>query len=237
MIAPLAPYAIRGAVWYQGESNAGRAFEYRTLLPALIRSWRQAWNQGDFPFLIVQLPEFRARREQPSESDWAELREAQFLTLKNTPNPGLAVALGLGEAGNVHPHRKVEVADRLALWALGTTYGRGGEFSGPLFDSARIEAGAIRIGFQHTGGGLTLSAGSVLRGFAIAAADRKFYWADARLEGAAVVVSSPQVPAPVAVRYAWADNPDANLANGAGLPAAPFRTDDWPGLTAPRAVR
>jgi sialate O-acetylesterase len=237
MIAPLAPYAIRGAVWYQGESNAGRAFEYRTLLPALIRSWRQAWNQGDFPFRSVQLPEFRARREQPSESDWAELREAQFLTLKNTPNTGLAVALGLGEAGNVHPHRKVEVADRLALWALGTTYGRGGEFSGPLFDSARIEAGAIRIGFQHTGGGLTLSAGSVLRGFAIAAADRKFYWADARLEGAAVVVSSPQVPAPVAVRYAWADNPDANLANGAGLPAAPFRTDDWPGLTAPRAVR
>jgi sialate O-acetylesterase len=237
MIAPLAPYALRGAIWYQGEGNAGRAFEYRTLLPALIRSWRQAWNQGDFPFLIVQLPELKPRRDQPSESDWAELREAQFLTLKNTPNTGLAVALGLGEAGNVHPHRKAEVADRLALWALGTTYGRGGEFSGPLFASAHIEAGAIRIGFQHTGGGLTLSAGSVLRGFAIAAADRKFYWADARLEGAAVVVSSPQVPAPVAVRYAWADNPDANLANGAGLPASPFRTDDWPGLTAPRAAR
>jgi sialate O-acetylesterase len=237
MIAPLAPYGLRGAIWYQGEGNAGRAFEYRTLLPALIQSWRQAWNQGDFPFLIVQLPEFKARRDQPSESDWAELREAQFLTLKNTPNTGLAVALGLGEAGNVHPHRKAEVADRLALWALGTTYSRGGEYSGPLFDSARIEAGAIRIGFQHTGGGLTLSAGSVLRGFAIAAADRKFYWADARLEGAAVVVSSPQVSAPVAVRYAWADNPDANLANGAGLPASPFRTDDWPGLTAPRAAR
>ena len=236
MIAPLAPYALRGAIWYQGEGNAGRAFEYRTLLPALIRSWRQAWHQGDFPFLIVQLPEFRARPDQPSESDWAELREAQFLTLKNTPNTGLAVALGLGEAGNVHPHRKAEVADRLALWALGTTYGRRGEYSGPLFDSARIEAGAIRIGFQHTGGGLTLSAGSVLRGFAIAAADRKFYWADARLEGAASWFP-PQVPAPVAVRYAWADNPDANLANGAGLPASPFRTDDWPGLTAPRAAR
>ncbi|MGD0579592.1 MAG: sialate O-acetylesterase [Bryobacteraceae bacterium] len=236
MIAPLAPYAFRGAIWYQGEGNAGRAYQYRTLLPALIGSWRQAWRRGDFPFLIVQLPEFKPRRDAPSESDWAELREAQFLTLKNAPNTGLAVALGLGDAGNVHPHRKAEVAERLALWALGTTYGRAGEFSGPLFDSARIEAGAIRLSFQHTGGGLTVSSGSVPRGFAIAAADRKFHWADARLEGNEVVVSSPEVPAPVAVRYAWADNPDANLANGAGLPASPFRTDDWPGLTAPRAV-
>ena len=163
MIAPLASYALRGVIWYQGESNAGRAYEYRALLPALIRSWREAWNQGDFPFLIVQLPEFGPRREQPSESAWAELREAQFLTVKNTPDTGLVVAMGLGEAGNVHPNRKAEVAGRLALWALGTTYGRPGEFSGPLFDSARIEPGAIRLRFRHTGGGLTLSSGSALR--------------------------------------------------------------------------
>jgi sialate O-acetylesterase len=233
MVAPLTPYALRGVIWYQGEGNAGRAFEYRTLLPALIESWRQAWKQGDFPFLVVQLPEFRARREQPSESAWAELREAQLLTLKNAPNTGLAVAMGLGEAGNVHPNRKVEVADRLALWALGTTYGRSGEFSGPLFDSARIEANTMRVRFQHTGAGLVLSSGSALRGFAIAGADRTFYWADARLEGGEVVVSSPQVESPVAVRYDWADNPEGNLANSAGLPASPFRSDEWPGVTVP----
>ena len=233
MIAPLAPYAMRGVIWYQGEGNAGRAFEYRTLLPALIGSWRQAWKQGEFPFLVVQLPEFGARREQPSESAWAELREAQLLTLKNTPNVGLAVAMGLGEAGNVHPNRKAEVADRLALWALGTTYGRSGEFSGPLFNSARIEANTMRVRFQHTGAGLALTSGSDLRGFAIAGSDRKFYWASARLEGGEVVVSSPQVQAPVAVRYDWADNPEGNLANSAGLPASPFRSDEWPGVTVP----
>jgi len=236
MVAPLARYGMRGVIWYQGEGNAGRAFQYRTLLPALIGSWRQVWNQGDFPFLIVQLPEFGARREQPSESAWAELREAQLLTLKTVPNTGLAVAMGLGEAGNVHPSRKVEVADRLALWALGTTYGRTGEFSGPLFDSAVAEAGLIRLHFQHTGTGLLLSSGSALRGFAIAGADRKFYWANARLDGDGIVASSPHVSSPVAVRYDWADNPDGNLANSAGLPASPFRSDDWPGVTTPGGV-
>jgi sialate O-acetylesterase len=234
MVAPLAPYAMQGAIWYQGEGNSGRSYEYRTLLPALIGSWREIWRQGDFPFLIVQLPEFGARQDEPSESGWAELREAQLMTVKSTPNTGLAVTMGLGEAGNVHPNRKVEVADRLALWALGTVYGRDGEYSGPLFDSARVEADSMRIGFRHTGTGLALSSGSSLRGFAIAGADRKFYWADARLDGREVVVSSPRVPAPVAVRYNWASVPDGNLANSAGLPASPFRSDDWPGVTAPR---
>lgn len=231
MIAPLVPYGLRGAIWYQGEGNAGRAYEYRTLLPALIRSWRESWKLGDFPFLVVQLPDFGARPAQPADSAWAELREAQLMTLANTPNTGLAVTLGLGEAGNVHPNRKAEVAERLALWALGTSYRHPGEYSGPLYSSAKVAQGKIRVEFTHASGGLKLSSGSALKGFAIAGEDRKFYWADARLEGSEVLVSSPSVASPVAVRYAWADNPEGNLANAVGLPASPFRTDRWPGIT------
>ena len=234
MIAPIAGYGMRGAIWYQGEGNAGRAWQYRTLLPAMIGSWRKAWGKGDFPFLIVQLPNFKPRQPEPSESDWAELREAQFMTLKSAPNTGLAVTMGLGEAGNVHPHRKVEVADRLAHWALGTTYARPGEYSGPLYDSARVEGAAMRVRFTHTGGGLAISGDAALKGFALAGADRKFHWAEARIEGDEVVVSCPDVKTPAAVRYAWADNPEANLTNGTGLPASPFRSDDWPGLTTGR---
>ena len=230
MIAPLIPFSIRGAVWYQGESNAPHAYQYRKLLPALIRGWRQSWGEGDFPFLVVQLPNHGARPPQPGESWWAEMRESQLLALRLS-NAGLAVTIDVGEANNVHPHKKAEVAQRLALWALGTTYHKDLVYSGPLYDSQKIEGNRIRIRFKHTGSGLAAH-GEALRGFAIAGADKVYHWADATIEGDSVVVSSPAVPAPLAVRYAWADDPDCNLYNREGLPASPFRTDDWPLSTA-----
>ena len=230
MIAPLIPFAIRGAAWYQGESNAPRAYQYRTLLPALIQGWRRAWGEGDFPFLIVQLPNFGAPQEQPGGEDlWAELREAQLMALR-LPNTGLAVTIDLGEAKNLHPHDKAGVGERLALWALGTMYHKDIVYSGPLYDSMQVEGNQIKIHFKHIGGGLEAH-GPSLRGFAIAGSDRVFHWADATIEGDTILVSSPEVPAPVAVRYAWAGNPQCNLYNKAGLPASPFRTDDWPGKT------
>jgi sialate O-acetylesterase len=214
MIAPLAPYGIHGAIWYQGEGNAGRAFQYRKLLPAMIQGWRAAWGY-DFPFLIVQLPNFRERRLQPSESDWAELREAQSMALR-LPNTGLAVTIDLGEADNVHPANKRAVGERLARAAAGE--------SSPLYAGLAVEGPRIRIRFRD-GDGLAALGGGPLRGFAIAGEDRRFVWAKAAIEGETVVVWSPEVPKPVAVRYAWADNPDCNLGNRAGLPASPFRSD------------
>ena len=226
MIAPLIPFSIRGAVWYQGESNSPHAFQYRTLLPTLIRGWRQSWGEGDFPFLVVQLPNHGSRPPQPGESWWAEMREAELMALR-LPNTGLAVTIDIGEADNVHPHKKAEVGERLALWALGTTYQENGEYSGPLYVSQKIDAGKIRVKFSHTGSGL-VAHGDGLHGFAVAGADRVYHWAQATIDGNSIVVSSPEVIAPVAVRYAWADNPDCNLYNQEGLPASPFRTDDWP---------
>jgi sialate O-acetylesterase len=230
MIAPLLPYGIRGAAWYQGEGNALQAFQYRSLLPALIQGWRQAWGQGDFPFLIVQLPNYGNRRPEPSDSAWSELREAQLMTLR-VPNTGLAVTIDLGEAVNLHPLRKREVGERLALWALGTTYGRPIVYSGPLYQSMKVQGNRIRIQFSHVGPGLETRGGSELRGFAIAGSDRVFHWASARIDGDQVIVSSPDVPAPTAVRYAWGDNPDCNLYNKDGLPASPFRSDAWTEIT------
>jgi sialate O-acetylesterase len=232
MIAPLTPFAIRGAIWYQGEGNAGRAYQYRKLLPAMINSWRKAWGQGNFPFLIVQLPNYGEGPTPSARSAWAELREAQLLTFKNTPNTGLAVTLGLGEPGNVHPPRKAEVGERLALWALGTTYGEQIVYSGPLFESSRAEQGRIRVSFSNVGSGLAIGGGDRLQGFIIAGTDMKFHPAQAMIEGETVVVSSPLVPHPVAVRYAWADDPEGSLINKEGLPASTFRTDDWPAVTA-----
>lgn len=232
MIAPLIPFAIRGALWYQGEGNAGRAYQYRKLLPALIGSWRAAWGQGDFPFLIVQLANYGEGTITSAGSAWAELREAQLVTFRKTPNAGLAVTIDLGEAGNVHPPRKAEVGERLALWALGTTYHERVVYSGPLFESAEVERDRIRVRFTQTGGGLAVRGGGQLKGFVIAGEDRKFQLARAVIEDNTVVVSSPSVPRPVAVRYAWADDPECNLINREGLPASPFRTDDWPGVTA-----
>jgi sialate O-acetylesterase len=230
MIAPLIPYAIRGVIWYQGEGNAGRAWQYRKLLPTLIRSWRSAWHQDDFPFLIVQLPNFGERRAEPSESEWAELREAQLKALA-LPNTGLAVTIDVGEPRNVHPRDKRPVGQRLARWALGEVYRIEDVYSGPLLESATVEGSRMRLRFKHTGSGLATLDGKPLRGFSIAGSDRKFVWAEAKLDGDSAVVESSTVTAPVALRYGWAGDPDCNLGNREGLPASPFRTDDWPGLT------
>ena len=229
MITPLQNYRIRGAIWYQGESNAPRAEQYRTLLPALIGGWRKGWGEGDFPFLIVQLPN-QGSSPELGDSLWAELREAQLMTAKKVANTGLAVTIDTGDPHNLHPPRKAEVGERLALWALGTTYGKKIVYSGPIYDSAQVEGDRIRIHFQFTGSGLE-GRGEILKGFAIAGPDRKFHWAKAQVEGETVIVSSQNVPHPVAVRYAWADSPQCNLFNKEGLPASPFRTDDWPGAT------
>jgi sialate O-acetylesterase len=232
MITPLAPYPSRGAIWYQGESNALQAYQYRELLPALIQSWRASWNDRDFPFLIVQLPNHGAIPEEPSESAWAELREAQLLTTRQVANTGIAVTIDVGDPNDVHPHRKAEVGQRLALLALGTTYKKPIVYSGPLYHSMTVEGNKIRIRFTNSGRQIEAHGSGQLVGFAIAGADRKFHWAEATIDGVSVVVSSPDVPAPAAVRYAWGDSPRCNLFNEAGLPASPFRTDDWPGITA-----
>jgi hypothetical protein len=227
MIAPLMPFPFRGAIWYQGESNGWKPLEYRRLLPDLIEGWRTASHQPDMQFLIVQLPNHGAVPTEPAASGWAELREAQLLTAKKVPGTGLAVTIDVGDPNDLHPHRKAEVGQRLALWALGTTYQKPIVYSGPLYESMATDGNAIRIHFANVGTGLQAKDGA-LRGFAIAGEDRKFHWAAARIEGNAVVVSSPEIPAPVAVRYAWGGSPECNLFNAEGLPASPFRTDDWP---------
>ncbi len=230
MIAPIAPLAITGALWYQGEANSNRAYQYRTLLPLMIADWRRAFGQGDFPFLIAQLPAFQNRKDQPGTDDWAELREAQALTARKVPNCGLAVTIDTGEADNIHPTAKQPVGDRLALLALAQHYGKKVVSSGPVYRALAREGGALRVSFDHTDGGLTAH-GERLAEFSVAGADRKWHWADAKIDGATIVVSSAAVPEPVAVRYAWQANPQATLFNGAGLPAAPFRSDGWPGVT------
>jgi sialate O-acetylesterase len=229
MIAPLLAYPIRGAIWYQGEGNTYRAFQYRNLLPAMIRGWRKGWNEPLFPFLIVQLPN-QGHSEEFGDSWWAELREAQLLTAMSVSNVGLAVTIDVGEGGNLHPPRKEEVGARLALWALGSTYGKKIEYVGPLYEGMRAHGREIAVRFTHTGSGLMVQ-GDVLRGFTLAGADKKFHRATARIEGDSVIVSSDEVTSPAAVRYAWGDSPDCNLYNKEGLPASPFRTDDWPGAT------
>ena len=229
MIAPLLNYRIKGVVWYQGESNAGRPLEYRELFPALIRDWRKAWDQGDVPFLFVQLPNFMEAKKEPSESNWAVLRESQLKTL-SLPNTGMAVTCDIGEWNDIHPLDKKDVGLRLALAAQKVAYGETSVVSsGPLYDSMRIEGRKIVITFTNTGSGLMARGGGRLKYFAIAGADRHFLWADARIENQEVIVWSNKILKPVAVRYAWADNPEgANLYNKEGLPASPFRTDDWP---------
>ena len=231
MIAPLIPYSIAGAIWYQGESNAGRAYQYRKLFPAMITNWRQDWGQGNFAFLFVQLANFMAVEPEPVDSAWAELREAQLMTLA-LPNTGMAVIIDIGEASDIHPKNKQDVGKRLALWALARTYGKTPVYSGPIYKSMKTEGNKTILEFEHVGGGLVGRGGEPLKGFAVAGADRKFAWADAKIEGDTVVVSSDKVSEPAAVRYGWANNPVCNLYNKEGLPASPFRTDDWPGVTA-----
>jgi sialate O-acetylesterase len=232
MIAPLIPYTIRGATWYQGESNAGRAYQYRDLFPTMIKSWWTAWEQEEgFPFLFVQLANFMAVKEQPGDSSWAELREAQLMTLEQ-PNTGMAVIIDIGDAKDIHPKNKQDVGKRLALWALANSYGKDMVYSGPVYKSMEKKGNRIVLSFDHVGGGLVAQGGEPLKGFAVAGADRQFVWADAKIEGDKIAVSSEKVADPVAVRYAWADNPVCNLYNKADLPASPFRTDTWPGVTA-----
>ncbi len=225
MIAPIAPLSITGAIWYQGEANVGRAAQYRKLLPIMIADWRKRFHQGDFPFYIVSLAAFMQHRDQPGDDAWAELREAQDYVAHTVPASGLAVAIDVGDANDIHPKDKKEVGERLALQALANHYGKDVVGSGPRFSSAEIVTGAIRIHFKHVDGGLVVK-GDTLEEFAIAGADGKWVRADARIDGDTVVVSSPEVKKPAYVRYAWQSNPKATLFNSAGLPAIPFRTDN-----------
>jgi len=229
MINGLVPYAFQGAIWYQGESNESRAYQYREVFPLMINDWRKQWKK-EFPFYFVQLANFMATGKEPEESNWAELREAQTRTL-NLGNTGMAVTIDIGDATDIHPKNKKEVGRRLALAARAQTYGEKIAYSGPMYQSYKMEGNQIRIAFKHTDGGLKTNDGQPLKGFAIAGLDHKFHWADAKIEGNDIVVSSKEIVFPVAVRYAWANNPSCNLYNGAGLPASPFRTDDWMGLT------
>ncbi len=232
MIAPLFPYAIKGAIWYQGESNAGRAEQYRSLFPDMIRCWRRSWGQPDFPFICVQLAPFRAIKDQPGESDWAELRDAQLLSTKVLPNAGMAVITDVGEQKDIHPKKKAPVGARLALAARGIAYGEKIEYSGPVYKGMKVSGDKVVLSFSHVGKGLEARDGD-LDGFAICGEDHKWVWAKAQIQpDNTVAVSSSEVAKPVAVRYGWADFPVVNLWNKDGLPATPFRTDEFPLTTA-----
>jgi sialate O-acetylesterase len=224
MIACLEPFAIKGAIWYQGESNAGRPEQYRRLLPTMIKDWRQRFGVGDFPFYLVQLANFMDTTNDPVQSGWAELREAQLWTALNVPNCGMAVITDIGDAKDIHPRNKQDVGKRLALEALAKTYGKQIVHQGPLFKEMKVEGNAARLVFDHVGGGLEQH-GDKLAGFAIAGADGKFVHGEARIDGATVIVTGAGVEQPTAVRYDWANNPPATLFNKDGLPASPFRTD------------
>jgi sialate O-acetylesterase len=239
MIEPLIPYAIKGVIWYQGESNVGNGLEYRTLFPRMISDWREKWGRGDFPFLYVQLAAYLAPQSKPSEGGWAYLREAQLMTL-SLPNTGMAVTIDIGNGYDIHPKDKLDAGLRLARAARHVAYKQKLVYSGPIYDSMKVDGNKICLNFKDTGGGLQMSVPpwtpngkpkpepTELTGFAIAGAEQNWVWAKAKIVGNTVVVSSDQVPAPVAVRYGWASNPSCNLYNKEGLPASPFRTDDWP---------
>ena len=233
MIEPLIPFRVRGAFWYQGESNEGRAQQYGILLPTMIRAWRERWGQGDFPFGIVQLPNYRDPKPEPADEAWSHLREAQRRTALSTRNSGLIVTIDLGEARDIHPKNKLDVGRRMARWALAEVYGREMTATGPMFRSMKIGGSKLLLNFGNVGRGLTIRDGDKLHEFAVAGADRKWHWAEARIVGRdRVEVWSAEVPRPVAARYAFNNNPrQPNLTNDSGLPAAPFRTDDWPGPT------
>jgi sialate O-acetylesterase len=233
MIAPLIPFAIRGAVWYQGEANEARAQQYGLLLPTMIRSWRERWGQRDFPFAIIQLPNYREPKPDPADEPWSHLREAQRLTAMSTPHTGLIVTIDIGEANDIHPKNKLGVGKRMALWALADVYGRKVVKSGPLFREAKIDGSKIVVTFDEVSHGLRISDGDKLDEFAVAGADRKWHWASAKIVGKnRVEVWSDAVPQPQAVRYAFNNNPKhPNLTNETGLPATPFRSDTWPGPT------
>ncbi len=232
MINPLIPYTVKGAIWYQGESNAGRAYEYRKSFPMMIKDWRKRWHLGDFPFYFVQLASFKAAGgTSASGSTWAELREAQQRTL-SLPHTGQAVTIDIGDTDDIHPRNKQDVGKRLAAIALYDSYGQDVVYSGPAYKKLAVKGTTATIHFDHVHNGLTTKGSEGVVGFEIAGADKKFYPAEARIEGETIVVSSPSVAKPKAVRYAWADDPGkSNLYNVEGFPAAPFRTDKWTGVT------
>lgn len=242
MIQPLVPFAIRGAIWYQGESNAGTPVLYQTLFPTMIKDWRRVWGQNDnFPFLFVQLANYMKRESEPTQGEggWPGLREAQNMTL-SLPNTGQAVIIDIGEADDIHPQNKDTVGQRLALAGLKVAYGQNVAYSGPTYDSMAVEGNKVRVKFKNAGGGLMIGAAPAIRlneqakkpaekliGFAVAGEDKKFVWANAQIDGDSVLVWADGIAKPVAVRYAWANNPACNLYNKEGLPASPFRTDTW----------
>jgi len=232
MIYPLIPYGIKGAIWYQGESNTPRSKEYEITFPNMINNWREDWQQGDFPFLFVQLANFKRPNSIPQDDDWAELRETQTKTL-SVKNTGMAVSIDIGDASNIHPLNKQDVGKRLMLSALKVAYGKDIVYSGPLYKSMQIEGNKAIISFDHVGSGLMIkNKHGYINEFEIAGEDQEFYWAQAKLEGDKIIVWSDEVKAPVAVRFGWACNPaEFNLYNKEGLPASPFRTDNWIGIT------
>ncbi len=236
MLNAVIPYAIKGVIWYQGESNCATAYLYRDLFPAMVKGWRDKWGEGDFPFLYVQLTAFDAdkRGTDPGDSNWAELREAQTLALKKIPNSGMATIIDVGEPADIHPKDKKTVGNRLALIALKQVYGKNVQCYSPMFRSAERRGGRMIVRFENAYSGLK-SPDAKLEGFALAGEDRKWAWADARIvSGDKVEVSSKAVAKPVAIRYGWADAPKLNLFNSAGIPATPFRSDNWPLLTQPK---
>jgi sialate O-acetylesterase len=236
VLTPSIGYGIRGVIWYQGESNAGRAHQYRTLFPFMIQSWRDEWNLADnkdFPFYWVQLADYMAEKPEPGDSAWAELREAQTMTLDALPNTGQAVIIDIGEGKDIHPKNKQDVAKRLARWALAETYKQPGiACRSPCYAGLEKEGSKAVLSFQDVAGGWRPFDVAEPRGFTIAGADQKFVPAKAAIrKDGKIEVWSDGVTEPVAVRYAWADNPDCNMYSGAGLPLTPFRSDDFPGVT------
>jgi sialate O-acetylesterase len=240
MIANIIPYAVQGAIWYQGESNAGRAWQYRRLFADMIKNWRNDWDR-DFTFLEVQLAPWDKSKKRsleqitaaPTNSDWAELREAQWLTTKKLKKVGMAVITDVGDKDDIHPTKKEPAGARLALLARKIAYGEKIVADGPTYDRVKFKDGKAILSFENVDGGLEAKGGA-LTGFAIAGDDKKFTWANAVIEGDKIVVSSATVPKPAAVRFGWSDFPVVNLFNKQGLPATPFRTDDWEMVTKPK---
>jgi sialate O-acetylesterase len=231
MIQPLVPFAMRGVIWYQGESNTERAEQYHNLLAALIRDWRLAWGQGEFPIGVVQLAGFRAHPTAPGPSTWAELREAQGCA-SQIPRIGVVTSIDLGDVHDIHPRNKLTVGERLAAWARATIYDQPVPWQGPRFAAVQIDGAKVLVRFNGQQGALTTKDGKPPTAFAIAGRDRKFVWATSKIDGDQVVLSHPKITAPTSIRYAWADHPEVNLIDSVGLPALPFRTDDWPLSTA-----
>jgi sialate O-acetylesterase len=229
-IAPVSPLVIKGAIWYQGETNGGRGFQYRRILPALIEDWRKAFRNPDMPFYISTLANFGDAQEVPGDDYWAELREAQILTASTIKHSGIAVTIDVGEANDVHPKNKQAVGERLALNALAKDFGKAIAYQGPTYAKHRVSGNKLIVTMAHSEGELVLKAGKV-SGFAIAGDDKKWHWAEASIKGNEIALTCADVPKPVAARYGWHINPPSTLSNRVGLPAVPFRTDDWPAVS------